>query len=206
MPLTHENALQDPLDQRRFELLVNAISNYAIYMLDANGCIVSWNTGAQRFKGYAAEEVLGKHFSIFYTEQDRIAGQPDKALAAARDRGRFEQEGWRLRKNGERFLAAVVVDPIRDQVSGELIGYAKVTRDLTERLQHEASLDQARAAIAQSQKMEALGQLTGGVAHDFNNFLTAIVHSLEIIQHQTQDPRILRAVASAHRAADRARG
>ena len=136
------------LDQHRFELLVNAISNYAIYMLDASGHVVSWNTGAQRFKGYTAEEILGRHFSVFYTEEDRLVGQPDKALATARDTGRFEQEGWRLRKDGVRFWAAVVVNPIRDQASRKLIGYAKVTRDVTDRLQAQASLEQARVAHA----------------------------------------------------------
>ena len=191
------------LEQHRFELLVNAISNYAIYMLDATGHVVSWNTGGQRFKGYTTDDILGMHFSMFYTEEDRLTGEPAKALATASDTGRFEQEGWRLRKDGKRFWAAVVVNPIRDEATGELIGYAKVTRDVTDRLQAEQSLEHARSAMAQAQKMEALGQLTGGVAHDFNNFLTVIVNNLGMIQSQTQDPRILKLVASAHRAADR---
>ncbi len=191
------------LDQHRFELLVNAISNYAIYMLDAGGHVVSWNTGAQRFKGYTADEILGKHFSVFYTEEDRLVGQPDKALSIARDTGRFEQEGWRLRKDGVRFWAAVVVNPIYDQATGNLIGYAKVTRDVTDRLQAQASLEQARVALAQSQKMEAIGQLTGGVAHDFNNFLTVIVNNLSMIELQAREPQILKLVAGALRAAER---
>ena len=191
------------LDQHRFELLVNAISNYAIYMLDAGGHVVSWNTGAQRFKGYTADEILGKHFSVFYTEEDRLVGQPDKALNIARDTGRFEQEGWRLRKDGVRFWAAVVVNPIYDQATGNLIGYAKVTRDVTDRLQAQASLEQARVALAQSQKMEAIGQLTGGVAHDFNNFLTVIVNNLSMIELQAREPQILKLVAGALRAAER---
>lgn len=195
---------QDPvaLDEHRFELLVNAISNYAIYMLDAGGHVVSWNTGAQRFKGYTAEEIIGRHFSVFYTEADRLKGEPQAALAAAAANGRFEQEGWRLRKDGKRFRAAVVVNPIHDELTGKLIGYAKVTRDITERLQAEDALEKARAALFQSQKLEALGQLTGGVAHDFNNFLTVIVNNLGMIQSLTQDPRIVKMVASAQRAAD----
>jgi PAS domain S-box-containing protein len=191
------------IEQHRFELLVNAISNYAIYMLDAGGHVVSWNSGAQRFKGYQPAEILGRHFSLFYTPEDRITGEPDKALAKAATTGRFEQEGWRLRKDGQRFWAAVVVNPIRDPVSGELIGYAKVTRDITDRQKAQEELEHARAALFQSQKMEALGQLTGGVAHDFNNFLTVIVNNLGLIQSYTQDPRILKLVTIAQRAADR---
>ena len=198
-----ENVSPALLDQHRFEMLVNSISNYAIYMLDASGHVVSWNTGAQRFKGYTPEEIVGQHFSVFYTKEDRERGEPQAALAKAAANGRFEQEGWRLRKDGGRFWAAVVVHPIRNEQSGEIIGYAKVTRDITDRQTAQEALEHARAALFQSQKMEALGQLTGGVAHDFNNFLTVIVNNLGMIQSYTQDPRILKLVSIAHRAADR---
>ncbi len=194
---------QRRLEERRFELLINSITNYAIYMVDHEGRVISWNPGAERFKGYAAEEILGKHFSTFYTEEDRLAGKPEASLANAAANGRFEQEGWRLRKNGERFWAAVVISPIHDEATGELIGYAKVTRDITDQREAQEALDRARAALFQSQKMEALGQLTGGVAHDFNNFLTVIVNNLAMIEHLTSDPRILDLVGAAHRAADR---
>jgi PAS domain S-box-containing protein len=157
-----------------FELLVQSVTDYAIYMLDTEGRVSSWNAGAERFKGYASTEIIGQHFSRFYTDEDRAAGVPARALQTARDTGRFEAEGWRVRKDGSQFWAMVVIDPIRND-AGELIGYAKITRDMSEKRAIEEQL-------RQSQKMEAVGQLTGGLAHDFNNLLTGISGSLELIQ------------------------
>ncbi len=166
--------------ERQFRLLVNAVTDYALYMLDPNGIVVSWNSGAERIKGYTADEIIGQHFSRFYTEQDRSAGLPARSLLRAMEHGRFEAEGRRVRKNGELFLADVIIDPIRDE-NGQLVGFAKITRDITERKRVEAALHQAQTQRAQAQKMEALGQLTGGVAHDFNNLLMIIsghIHTL----------------------------
>ena len=168
-------------DEGRYRLLIDAVTDYAIYMLDSNGRVTSWNPGAQRLKGYAEAEILGSHFSRFYTEEDRQDGVPAHALETAVREGRFEKEGWRIRKDGRRFWAHVVIDPIRDEAGG-VIGFAKVTRDLTERRDAQLALDQAREALFQSQKMEAVGQLTGGIAHDFNNLLTAILGSLELVR------------------------
>src|ERR1700733_11666354 len=123
----------------RYRLLVEAVTDYAIYMLDPNGIVASWNPGAQRFKGYRPDEIIGQHFSRFYTEEDRKTDLPPRALATARREGKFESEGWRVRKDGTRFWAAVVIDPIRSP-SGEIVGYAKITRDLTERKKAEAVL------------------------------------------------------------------
>lgn len=159
---------------RTFELLVQSVTDYAIYMLNPKGLVASWNAGAERFKGYAADEIIGQHFSLFYSEEDRQAGIPRIALETARGEGRFEAEGWRVRKDGSRFWASVIIDPVRND-DGELIGFAKVTRDLTEKRAIEEQL-------RQSQKMEAVGQLTGGLAHDFNNLLTGISGSLEMMQ------------------------
>jgi PAS domain S-box-containing protein len=166
-------------DEERFRLLVNAVTDYAIYMLDVRGVVSSWNPGAQRFKGYAKDEIIGQHFSRFYTDEDRIAGVPELALTTAAEYGKFEAEGWRMRKDGSRFWAHVVIDPIRSP-TGELLGFAKITRDLSERRAAAEELEKAREALAQAQKMEAIGQLTGGIAHDFNNLLTAIIGSLEL--------------------------
>ncbi|MFC7499572.1 PAS domain S-box protein [Enterovirga sp. GCM10030262] len=160
--------------EERFRLLVQSVTDYAIYMLDPEGRVSSWNAGAERFKGYAADEIMGEHFSRFYREEDREAGVPHAALDTARREGRFEAEGWRVRKDGSRFWASVIIDPIRDD-DGQLVGFAKVTRDLTEKRAIEEQL-------RQSQKMEAVGQLTGGLAHDFNNLLTGISGSLEMMQ------------------------
>ena len=128
-----------PSDEARHRILVDAITDYAIYMLDRTGRVASWNPGAQRFKGYQPGEIIGQHFSRFYTPGDQAAGLPARALTMAEHEGRFENEGWRVRKDGSRFWAHVVIDPIRSP-EGELIGFAKITRDLTERREAEEAL------------------------------------------------------------------
>jgi PAS domain S-box-containing protein len=163
-------------------MLVEGVKDYAIYLLDAEGHVSSWNTGAQRFKGYGAEEILGAHFSRFYTDEDRATDLPARALKIAAEQGKFEAEGWRVRKDGSRFWASVVIDPILDQEDGALLGFAKITRDMTEKRQAQEELDRAREALAQAQKMEAVGRLTGGVAHDFNNLLTVIRSSVDLLR------------------------
>ncbi|MEO8723686.1 MAG: PAS domain S-box protein [Sphingobium sp.] len=167
--------------EERFRLLVQSVTDYAIYMLDPQGRVSSWNAGAERFKGYSADEIMGEHFSRFYSEEDREAGIPRIALETSEREGRFEAEGWRHRKDGSRFWASVIIDPIRSE-DGELLGFAKVTRDLTEK---RATEEQLR----QSQKMEAVGQLTGGLAHDFNNLLMGISGSLEMMQFRMAQGR-----------------
>ena len=323
--LAESAALDLRYSERNFSLLVGSIVDYAIYMLDPDGVISNWNAGAERIKGYQAEEVVGRHFSCFYTPEDRATGLPAKALAIARREGRYSAEGWRVRKDGTRFWASVVIDPVIDH--GEVIGFAKVTRDVTERMESEAALiesesrargvidtaldgfvqldeagrvvewnpsatamfgwsrenamgkllttlivaDEDRARLAailppsrvaaaagnneqieaidyegkkipvelsittlsskggcrtnvfirdlsekifieaqlrQAQKMEAVGQLTGGLAHDFNNLLQGIIGSLDIIQLRVNDGRtadigrfVGGALTSAYRAA-----
>ena len=182
----------------QFRQLVAAVTDYAIYMIDPQGFVITWNPGAERIKGYRRDEIVGKHFSRFYSPEDRAAGVPDHALATARETGRYEAEAWRVRKDGTRFWAAVVIDAIRDD-NGELIGFAKITRDMTERRAMQEQLMQA-------QKMEVLGQLTGGIAHDFNNLLTVILGNLETISRHvsTQSERLRRAVEYATLGAQRA--
>lgn len=169
--------------EERFRLLVQGVTDYAIYMLDPEGHVSSWNAGAERFKGYTADEIIGLHFSRFYTEEDRAAQIPRNALTTAAREGRFDTEGWRVRKDGGRFWASVVIDRIIDG-GGKLLGFTKITRDLTERKQAQEALDASREQFFQAQKMEAVGQLTGGVAHDFNNILAAIISSLRIAQRR----------------------
>src|SRR5215208_4325349 len=144
-------------DEQRFRLLVEAVTDYAIYMLDPHGTVTSWNAGAQRFKGYTPDEIIGQHFSRFYTEEDRQTNLPRRALETAAREGRFEQEGWRVRKDGTRFWAHVVIDPIRDE-QGTLIGFAKITRDVSERKKAQEALEATRTALFQSQKMETVGR------------------------------------------------
>jgi PAS domain S-box-containing protein len=188
--------------EERFRLLVQGVTDYAIYMLSPEGTITNWNAGARRIKGYVHDEVTGTHFSRFYTEEDRANGLPERALSTAIGEGRFEGEGWRVRKDGTRFWAHVVIDPIRDE-SGTLIGFAKVTRDITERREAAAALERAREALYQSQKMEAIGKLTGGVAHDFNNLLNVIVSGLDILSLELPSPRAQKVLESMQRAAER---
>jgi PAS domain S-box-containing protein len=130
----------------RYRLLVEGITDYAIYLLDLDGLVTSWNRGAQRFKGYSESEIIGQHFSRFYTEEDKAIDLPRTALRTAREEGRFEQEGWRVRKDGTRFWAHVVIDPIRD-FEGNLVGYAKITRDLSERRRAEEQLWQSQEQL-----------------------------------------------------------
>jgi PAS domain S-box-containing protein len=189
--------------EERFRLLVQSVTDYAIYMLDLAGHVASWNAGAERFKGYKAEEIIGEHFSRFYTDEDRATDLPRRALETARTQGRFEAEGWRVRKDGTHFWANVVIDPVRDS-TGTLIGFAKITRDLTERRESQLALEQAQQAFFQSQKMEAIGKLTGGVAHDFNNLLAAIIGSLDLARRKMADGGdISRFVDNAMKAAER---
>jgi PAS domain S-box-containing protein len=167
--------------EQNFRHLVQGVRDYAIYMLDPDGKVSSWNTGAEAIKGYKSSEIIGQHFSRFYTDADRAAGEPARALRTALTHGKFEKEALRVRKDGSTFWAHVVIDPIRDD-AGVLTGFAKITRDVTDRRRAQEELDAAREALAQSQKMEAIGRLTGGVAHDFNNLLTVIRSSADLLQ------------------------
>jgi len=191
-------------NQQQFRLLVQGVTDYAIYLLSPEGYVSSWNPGAQRIKGYAPEEIIGQHFSRFYTEEDRQAGLPQQTIAIATREGRFEREGWRLRKDGTKFFANVVVDAIHNP-DGSLLGFAKITRDITERTKAERALEEAREALLQSQKMEAIGHLTGGIAHDFNNLLMAIQGSLELLRRRlpSDDPRVTQLIDNAFQGAQR---
>jgi PAS domain S-box-containing protein len=162
--------------EHRFRMLVEGVTDYAIFMLDPSGNIVNWNLGAERIKGYKSDEIIGQHYSVFYTEEDRRRGLPEKAIATAARTGKYESEGWRVRKDGSIFWANAVINTIED-ADGCLLGFAKVTRDLTERRAAEERMRQA-------QKMEAIGQLTGGIAHDFNNLLTVVSGNIDALQRR----------------------
>jgi hypothetical protein len=197
--LTDRKLAEETLKQseQQFRLLVQSVTDYAIYMLTPQGLVSNWNPGAQRIKGYLPEEVIGKHFSLFYTPEDRQANEPQRTLDIAVREGRFENKGWRLRKDGTRFLAHVVVDPIWGD-TGTLLGFAKITRDITEAAQAQQTLEKTREALFQAQKLQAIGQLSGGIAHDFNNLLTVILGNLEIVRKRVpDDPRLNRLLENA---------
>jgi PAS domain S-box-containing protein len=203
--LTERRLAEDSLrrSEEQFRHLVQGVIDYSIYLLEPDGKVGSWNAGAQRIKGYQRDEILGQHFSRFYTDEDRAKGLPARALATAATEGKFEGEGWRVRKDGTRFWASVVIDALYDD-RGRHIGFAKITRDITERRNTQLALEKAREALFQSQKMEAMGQLTGGIAHDFNNLLAAILGSLELAR-KLVDPetRLARLLDNATRGAQR---
>ncbi|HEX6741795.1 MAG TPA: PAS domain S-box protein [Sphingomicrobium sp.] len=199
-----EQALLDA--ERRFRILVEGVTDYAIYMLDPDGRVANWNAGAERIKGYLPDEIIGEHFSRFYTPEDLDVGLPKRALETARETGRYEAEGWRVRKTGERFWASVVIDAIRDP-DGELIGFAKITRDMTEKRETQLRLEESREQLFRSQKMEALGQLTGGLAHDFNNLLTAILGAADLALRNISDvPKVQRMLDGIRNSAQRGAG
>ena len=193
--MTRQREAQEALveSERRFRLLVDGVTDYAIYMLDPNGVVTNWNRGAQRIKGYTADEIVGRHFSLFYTDDDRAAGTPLRALKTATAQGRYEAEGGRVRKDGSLFWASVVIDAILED--GKLLGFAKITRDVTDKRRAQLDLQRAHEQLAQSQKLEALGKLTGGVAHDFNNLLMVVSGQSQLLRKKiADDERALRAL------------
>ncbi|MBV8071978.1 MAG: PAS domain S-box protein [Acidobacteriaceae bacterium] len=203
--LIEETALALRESEDRLRVMVENVTDYAIFMLDAQGNVKSWNPGAQRIKGYTADEIIGRHFSCFYTQQDQAADEPARSLERAAREGRYETQGWRVRKDGKFFWASIIVYPIRAN-DGQLMGFTKVTRDTTEQRQAQLALQEAQKGLFKAQKMEAVGQLTGGVAHDFNNLLQAVSGNLELIQlssKQGDEERVAELLEVAQRAIGR---
>ena len=210
--LTARRAMEEALrkSEARFRLLVQCIKDYAIFMLDATGHVETWNAGAERLKGYKHAEIVGKHFSIFYPPQDVSANKPARELAIAERTGRYEEEGWRVRKGGSRFWASVLIEPIRDE-TGRLVGYAKVTRDLSER---RASEIRIKNALAESERrrqeaeaaMRERDSVLAIVSHDLRNPLGTISMSAQLLldptislPEQRQDQQLDIIVRSAQR-------
>jgi len=180
-----EQALSD--SERRYGVLVDGVTDYAIYMIDPNGIVTNWNRGAERIKGYSTEEIVGRNFSCFYTEEDRAANLPQRALEIAAREGRHEVEALRVRKDGSRFWANVVVDALRNE-SGQLIGFAKITRDITERRRAARELEGARLKILQEEfaranRLMQMGELTASIAHEVNQPIAAVVAGAGAAMH-----------------------
>lgn len=188
--------------EQRFRLLVQSVTDYAIYMLSPTGHITNWNEGAKRIQRLELKDVEGSHFSRFYKDEDRAANLPERALRIAREEGHYEHEGWRVRGDGAAFWAHVVIEPVYDS-SEQLIGFAKITRDVTERRAANLALERTREALQQSQKLEALGKLTGGIAHDFNNLLSVIMNGIDLLHSVTNPTQQRKIVDSMERAAQR---
>ncbi len=182
------------------DAVLDSLADHAILTLDVDGVVTSWNRAAEQTKGYTRDEIIGQHFSLFYSDDDRKFGEPGEALRTAAASGRYETEGWRYRKDGSSFWANVVIQPLKDR-DGTVQGFVKVTRDVSDRLH----LDKLRDELQQSQKLELVGQLTGGVAHDFNNLLTAIESTFQLIRNITKDSRVERYLDINRIAIDRSR-
>ena len=187
--------------KRHFQIFMEGVSDYAIFLLDTSGRVASWNSGAQNIIGYKSDEVIGKHFGIFYRPDERRAGEPKRALASAIKNGKHEVEGWRIRKNGTPFFMTGALTAIRDD-DGSLIGLANIIRDATERRDTQEKLVEAREQLATAQKMEAIGKLTGGIAHDFNNLLMIIGGNAQTFK-RLLDPKLPRAIEAIQTAAKR---
>ncbi|HLZ00600.1 MAG TPA: MASE1 domain-containing protein [Bradyrhizobium sp.] len=187
--------------RRHFQILIEGVVDYAIFALDKEGHITSWNSTAQKITGYAREEIVGQHFGIFYRPDERRAGAPTRALESATQKGKHEVEGWRIKKSGAPFFITGSISSSLDD-AGNLIGFINVLRDATERRDAEEQLVQAREQLAMAQKMEAIGKLTGGIAHDFNNLLMIIGGSAQIFA-RLLDPKLPRAIEAIQNAAKR---
>jgi diguanylate cyclase (GGDEF)-like protein/PAS domain S-box-containing protein len=183
------NTAEDVGDER-FRVLVESVQDYAILMLDVNGNVTTWNAGAQRFKGYHADEIIGRHFSVFYPIEDIVAGKPERELAAAAADGRHEDEGWRVRQDGTRFWASVVITALRDH-DGTLRGYGKVTRDLTERrageLRLRASEERFRVAFDETPVGMLMIDLDGRYERVNDAFCTIVGYAGEQLSGQSQE-------------------
>lgn len=188
--------------ERHFRMMIESVADHAIYMMDIQGCVSTWNGGAERILGYAEDEIVGRSFACFYAEEAAAMQEPMVAMEAAARLGKFESEGWRIKKDGSKFWANTILDAIRDE-HNVLIGYVNIIRDISEKVETQRNLEIAREELFQAQKMEALGQLTGGVAHDFNNLLTIILTSAELAQRhiadQTRVERVLGNICKAVR-------
>jgi len=196
-----QTALSFERSKRHFQILIEGVVDHAVFLLDRSGRVASWNSTAQQIIGYTADEIIGKHFGVFYRPDERRAGEPNRVLELAVKNGKHAVEGWRIKKNGTLFFVTGTIRAIHDD-DGNLIGLANVLRDATERRNAQEKLVEAREQLAMSQKMEAIGKLTGGIAHDFNNLLMIIGGNAQTFE-RLLDPKLPRAIEAIQTAAKR---
>jgi PAS domain S-box-containing protein len=196
-----ETKLAFERSKRHFQILIEGVVDHAVFLLDRSGRVASWNSTAQHIIGYTADEIIGKHFGVFYRPDERRSGEPNRVLEQAVKDGKHAVEGWRIKKNGTLFFVTGTIRAIHDD-AGNLIGLANVLRDATERRNTQEKLVEAREQLAMSQKMEAIGKLTGGIAHDFNNLLMIIGGNAQTFE-RLLDPKLPRAIEAIQTAAKR---
>jgi PAS domain S-box-containing protein len=196
-----ETKLAFERSKRHFQILIEGVVDHAVFLLDRSGRVASWNSTAQQIIGYTADEIIGKHFGVFYRPDERRSGEPNRVLELAAKNGKHAVEGWRIKKNGTLFFVTGTIRAIHDE-DGNLIGLANVLRDATERRNTQEKLVEAREQLAMSQKMEAIGKLTGGIAHDFNNLLMIIGGNAQTFE-RLLDPKLPRAIEAIQTAAKR---
>ncbi|HFT6992621.1 two-component system sensor histidine kinase NtrB [Stenotrophomonas maltophilia] len=195
------SVLTDP--SRQLRLLIDSVRDHALYLLDPEGIVCSWNPGAERIKGYSANEVVGTHFGRFYLPAERDAGEPQRLLRLAAQHGHVASEGWRVRHDGSSFRASVVIEPVIE--GGELLGFVKITRDITEQWQAQRLLRDAQRALRNTQQFETVGRLSRGLSHEFNNLLTTIGNALDLLSLRVSgdDVRAAELLDAAQAATDR---
>jgi len=187
---------------RQLRLLIDSVRDHALYLLDPQGIVRSWNPGAERIKGYRADEVIGTHFSRFYLADEREAGEPQRLLHLAAQNGHVTSEGWRVRRDGSSFRASIVIEAVRE--NGELLGFVKITRDITEHWQAQRLLRDAQRALRQTQQFETVGRLSRGLSHEFNNLLTTVGNALDLLSMRLgSDARAAELLTTAQAATDR---
>ncbi len=203
--VTDERRAEEALRQSeaRLRLMIESVRDYAIFMLDPRGYVVTWNPGAERIKGYASDEIVGQHFSLFFTQEDIANKKPDRELTAAAEEGRFEDEAWRVRKDGSRFWANVVISAVRD-ASGTLIGFTKVTRDLSERRR----MEEERVRLAQAQEAIRLrDEFLSIASHELKTPLTALQLQVQgLLDRKDLDERLANRLGKVARSSDRLGG
>jgi PAS domain S-box-containing protein len=187
--------------KRHFQILIEGVVDHAVFLLDKSGRVASWNSTAQQIIGYTSDEIIGKHFGVFYRPDERRSGEPNRVLELAVKNGKHAVEGWRIKKDGTLLFVTGTIAAIRDE-GGNLIGLANVIRDATERRDTQEKLVEAREQLAMSQKMEAIGKLTGGIAHDFNNLLMIIGGNAQLFE-RLLDPKLPKAIEAIQVAAKR---